>query len=75
MTTLNERWQIQLDLSLHPCTHILLQAIAPEDHLRIDNSVVFLDENTRVDLRAMWNSLCRSLQASESTAFALGEGQ
>ena len=74
MTTLNERWQIHLDLSAHPHAHVLLQAIAPEDHVHLNNSQLILDEKARVDLRAMWNSVCRSLQASESTALALREG-
>ncbi len=74
MATLNERWQIHLDLSAHPYAHVLLQAIAPEDHIHLNDSHVILDEEARVDLRAMWNSVCRSLQASESTALVLREG-
>ena len=71
MTALSDRWRICLDLATHPWADVMLKAIGPEDHIQIEEYVLVLSEKARVDLRAMWNSACRSLQASESTAFEL----
>ena len=61
--TPKNEWHLTLNIDPPPLFELVSTVLLPEDHIICEENSLHLIEKNAVDMRAMWNSMSRSIQA------------